>query len=62
LEGDIKKLTHLMKDVNNIKRWADLEREYKDVDFEEMIEETDEVNHGVETACSGGACTLSLNI
>lgn len=58
LEGDIKKLTYLMKDVYNWKRWLDLNREYKSVDYTKMFEEEDNTNFQGESACAGGACEI----
>lgn len=59
-EGDVRKMTYCLKDVANWKYWCDLKREYQDVDFSTMIEETDETkNATLESACAGGACTLS---
>lgn len=56
--GDIKKLTYCMKDVYNYKYWVDLNREYKDVDYETLIEEEDNTNLQGEMACAGGQCEL----
>ena len=60
LSKDIRKLTYLMKDVYNWKLWLDLNREYKDVNYEEFLEEEDDVNinHTADSACSGGACNI----
>lgn len=58
LDGDLRKLTYLMKDVFNLKLFEDLSREYKDVDWNTMVEETDEINFGSESACAGGVCLL----
>jgi len=57
--GDIKQLTYCMKDVYNWKEWVDMNREYKDVDFTKVIEETNNVKAEQEWACSGnGSCEL----
>jgi ribonucleoside-diphosphate reductase alpha chain len=58
LEGNIRKLTYVMKDVYNRKLFLDLSREYKDVDWSTMIEEKDNVDFQSESACAGGACQL----
>jgi len=58
-EGDVKKMTYCLKDVNNWKMWCDLNREYKDVDYALMIEEEDNTKLEQTVACAGGACTLS---
>jgi ribonucleoside-triphosphate reductase (thioredoxin) len=56
--GDVKKLCYLMKDVFLWKRWLDLKREYKDVDWSLFHEEGDNVDYQDEGACSGGSCEL----
>ena len=59
-DNDVRKMTYCLKDVNNWKYWCDLKREYQDVDFTTMIEETDETkNVTLESACAGGTCHLS---
>ena len=58
LEGDIRQTTYLMKDVHNWKLWCDLKREYKDVDYTLLFEESDETKLLQESACSGGSCTI----
>lgn len=57
-EGNTRKMTYCLKDVSNWKLWLDLNREYLDVDYTEMIEETDETNLIGEAACVGGACLI----
>jgi ribonucleoside-diphosphate reductase alpha chain len=46
-EGDVRKCTYLMKEVNNWKLWLDLKRDYKD-----------ETKPMETIACSGGACSI----
>lgn len=60
LSGDIRKLTYLMKDVYNWKKWLDLNHQYKDVDYDSFIEQEDEVeiNHTGDSACAGGQCSI----
>ena len=48
-----------MKDVYNWKEWVDLNREYKTVDYTNVIEEEDNVKPEQEWACSGGACEVT---
>ena len=55
-DGDVKKMTYCLKDVNNWKYWCDLQREYKDIDYSGMVEEEDNTKIEETTACSGGAC------
>jgi len=57
-DGDLRKLTYCMKDVYNWKEWVDLNREYKDVDFTSVIEETNNTKVDQEWACSGGSCEI----
>ena len=57
-EGNTRHMTHCLKEVHNWKLWQDLEREYKDVDYSLMIEETDETKPTQEWACSGGSCEI----
>ena len=58
MASDIKKLSYCMKDVYNWKEWVDLQREYKKVDYTEVIEEEDNVEPEQEWACMGGSCEL----
>jgi len=58
LEGDIKKLTYLLKDVYNWKLWIDLKREYSNVDYTQCIEYENNVKPVEEVACAGGACNI----
>lgn len=57
-EGSIKKCCYLMKEVNNWKIWLDLNREYQDIDYSTLIEETDETKVSDTIACAGGVCQL----
>lgn len=58
MEGDLKKLTYCMKDVYNWKDWVDMNREYKEVDYTNVIEEQNNVKAEQEWACSGGKCDI----
>lgn len=58
MDGDVRKVTYLMKEVHNWKLWCDLNREYKDVDYTQMIEEEDNTKLSEEVACAGGACLI----
>lgn len=57
-EGDARHMTHCLKEVHNWKLWQDLQREYKDVDYSLMLEETDETKPMDTIACAGGACSI----
>lgn len=58
MDGNLKKTTYLLKDVYNWKVWSDLQREYKDIRYEDMVEETDNTDFTSESACAGGACEI----
>lgn len=57
-DGNLKALTYCLKDVDNYKLYTDLKREYKKVDYTQLIEEENNVKVEQELACSGGACSL----
>lgn len=59
--NDIKKMTYCLKDVSNWKYWCDLKREYKEVDYTTMYEETDDTTNSMEWACAGGACEINYS-
>lgn len=56
LDGDIKKLTYCLKDVDNLKLYTDLKRDYIPVDYNDLIEEENNVVVENDLACSGGKC------
>ena len=58
MNGDLKELTYCMKDVYNYKDWLDMNREYSEVDYTNVIEEQNNVNPVQELSCSGGACEI----
>ena len=58
MDGDLKRLTYCMKDVYNWKEWLDMNREYKDIDYTNVIEEQNNVKSEQEWACGGGACEI----
>lgn len=55
---NLKQMTYCLKCVHNWKLWCDLNREYRDVDYSKMLENTDETGETREWACSGGTCEL----
>ena len=57
-DGNIKRLTYCMKDVYNFKRYNDILRSLKPVDYTTMIEEVDETKPQEDIACAGGACEI----
>ena len=58
MDGDIKKLSYCMKDVYNWKDWLDIKRQYKEVAYENCIEEHDNTHFEAESACAGGTCEI----
>jgi ribonucleoside-diphosphate reductase alpha chain len=57
-DGDIKKMTYLLKDVYNWKLWTDLLNNWQDVDYTKMIELEDNTEPEQAAACSGGSCEI----
>jgi ribonucleoside-diphosphate reductase alpha chain len=55
---NIQKMIYMLKEVNNWKHWCDLHRVWKDVNYAEMREESDNTNLIAEVACAGGQCSL----
>lgn len=61
--NNIRLMTYCLKDCYNIKLWNDLTREYKNIDWSEVVEEQEtkiDVGSLVATACSGGSCELKF--
>jgi ribonucleoside-triphosphate reductase (thioredoxin) len=60
-EGNVRKMTYCLKDVHNWKSWCDLKREYKEIDWSQVIENSEytiDINTTGAQACAGGQCTL----
>jgi len=57
-DGDIRRLTYAMKDIYNYKLWTELNREYKNVDYSQLIETEDNTKVQQEIACAGGKCEI----
>lgn len=57
-ENDLRKMTYCLKDVNNLKLWNDLHREYVEVDYTQLYELTDKTVINQTVACAGGACEI----
>lgn len=59
--GNNRKATHCLKHVSLWKTWCDLQREYKEIDWSNVVEENethvDATTLGAQ-ACAGGACVL----
>jgi ribonucleoside-diphosphate reductase alpha chain len=58
MDGDLKRLTYCMKDVYNWHDWIDIKREYKEIDYTNVIEKENNVNPVQEVACAGGKCDI----
>lgn len=59
--GDVRKMTYCLKDVHNWKTWCDLKREYKEIEWADVIEDkeyTIDINTTAGAACAGGKCEL----
>ena len=60
-DGDVRKMTYCLKHVYLWKTWCDLKREYKEIDWVAVIEETAQ-QQAADTlgaqSCSGGACEI----
>jgi ribonucleoside-diphosphate reductase alpha chain len=56
--GDVRRMTYCLKEVNNWKLWVDLKREYIEVDYTTMIEDTDTTKIQETIACAGGKCDI----
>jgi ribonucleoside-triphosphate reductase (thioredoxin) len=58
--NDIKQMTYCLKDVHNWKLWCDLKREWKEIDWEKVIEEDFliEADSIGGDACAGGKCEI----
>jgi len=59
-EGNLRRMTYCLKDVNNSKLWKDLQREYVAVDYTEMFEEQDNTHIQDTIACAGGTCDIHV--
>lgn len=60
-ESDIRKMTYCLKDCANWKLWCDLKREHTPVDWDNVVEETEqqiEIDTMGAQACSGGRCEI----
>lgn len=56
---NIRKMTRCLKDVNNWKHWLDLSREYKQIDWSQVVEENGaQRNMEAGEACAGGSCEI----
>ena len=58
--SNIKEMTYCLKDVHNWKLWCDLKREYVDIDWASVQEDTYSIDMDTigGEACAGGACEV----
>jgi ribonucleoside-triphosphate reductase len=57
----LRRMTYCLKEVNNLKLWADLTRSWAEVDYTLMVEERDGTSSVLaEQACGGQGCLLTL--
>jgi len=64
-QGNERHCTHMLKHVSLWKRWLDLKREYKDIDWSQVVEETIyeiDVTSLAGATCHGGSCDNTLQI
>lgn len=62
-EGNIRRMTYCLKDVNNWKKWCDIKREHNTIDWSQVVEEEiyfESVNTMGAQACAGGKCDISF--
>lgn len=59
-KGDLVRLTHCMKHVDALKKWTDIRRKYKSVQWDELeINKLDDLRSApVPMACGGGTCEI----
>jgi len=60
LNGDVRKTTYLLKEINNWKKFLDLRRTYQVVPYEEFYEEENNTTLTETIACAGGACSIHI--
>ena len=58
LDNDLKRLTYLLKDLNNFKFWQDRSRDHRKVTWELLYEEFDDTKIQESVACSGKKCEM----
>lgn len=58
-DGDVRRVTYLLKDLDNLRKWDYLTKMYRDVDYNELVEEDDTTAPQQEVACGNGACSLT---
>ena len=57
----LKRMTYCLKEVNNLKVWEDLTRDWKSVDYADMVEKQDGTRSVVlDAACAGNNCDMTF--
>jgi ribonucleoside-diphosphate reductase alpha chain len=56
--GDMKKLTYCLKDIHHWQQWIKLTNSYREVHYEDLIEEQDNTTPMDTVACAGGSCEI----
>lgn len=57
-KNDLVKTTYLLKDIYNLKFYLDLQKNYKTINWEDMVEEENTTMGTKEVACAGGSCLI----
>lgn len=59
-KGDLKKLVYCLKDVHLFHKWKTVNREFKEVDFNKILQKPEykEVTEYAAVACSNGQCEI----
>ena len=58
VNGDVRQMTYLLKDVNNTKFWQDLSRDHLEVKWELLYEEEDNTKLQENVACGANGCEM----
>ncbi len=59
-KGDKRKACYCLKEVYNFKKWLDIRREHKDIDYTQMIETENGNKFEHTAACGGGTCDINI--
>ena len=61
-DSDIVKMTNCLKDISLYHKWLEINREYKDIDFNSMniMPSYTDIDKLGAIACSGDQCTIQL--
>jgi hypothetical protein len=61
-DGDVMKLTFMLKDCHNLHKWVGINNNFVDVDFSKDLSQQSytEVDTMGSQACAGGVCEISF--